>query len=45
MAGESYTVSLEDLKSNITPDDGDNWWDDKDDPTVGTYEALMSKIS
>ncbi len=42
-AGESYTVSLEDLKSNITPDDGDNWWDDKDDPTVGTYEGFDVK--
>lgn len=25
-AGVSYTVSLEDLKGNITPDDSDNWW-------------------
>lgn len=42
-AGESYTVSLEDLKSNITPDDGDNWWDDKDDPTVEKYDGFNVK--
>lgn len=42
-AGESYTVSLEDLKSNITPDDGDNWWDDKDDPTVEKYNGFNVK--
>lgn len=36
-AGKSYTVSLEDLKSNITQDDADDWWRDDDNSNPEDY--------
>ena len=37
-SGVSYTVSLEDLKGNITQDDQDDWWTDDDEPTPKPYD-------
>lgn len=43
-AGESYTVSLEDLKSNITQDGMDDYWGDDDDTiTTAKYDNFNIK--
>ena len=43
-AGESYTVSLEDLKSNITQDGMDDYWGDDDDTiTTAKYDDFNIK--